>query len=169
VLRLNVGCGDDYRDGFVNIDGSEILKKVDLIVKIPDEKISSHFEESSVRYILCKDFLEHHYHFQAVNILEDFYKVMEIGGELEIRIPDAHYIIVNPCFSVERKLTLLFGGQDVPQGNAEMDESRKAHPCYFCHKYGWTKTRIRNELESIGMKVISIKRIGSNLVARASK
>jgi hypothetical protein len=168
-MRLNVGCGDDYREGFVNIDGSDALSRVDMVLDMPREMLSSHFAEGTIAYILCNDFLEHHFHFEAVAILRDFKKILRPGAVLEIRVPDAGYILINPFFSIERKLTFLFGGQDVPQGNADMDKSREVYPQYFCHKYGWTKRRMRRELEQLGMTISTIRRIGTNFIVKASK
>lgn len=168
-LKLNVGCGNDYREGFINIDGSDELKRVDRVIKIPQQNISEVYGLESIDYILCNDFLEHHFHFEALDILFDFFKTLKSGGILEVRIPDCKYIILTPFLSIETKLTLLFGGQDIPQGNQEMDISRKKFPHYFCHKYGWTKKRFKKDSEDIGFKIINIKRIGTNLVFKASK
>ena len=65
---------------------------------------------------------------------------------------------------------LLFGGQDIAQGNdLEMDESRKMFPQYFCHKFGWTRSLMLEELERIGFKKIETKRARTNFVALAVK
>ena len=37
-MKLNVGCGTDYREGFINIDGSSELPKVDKVVFVVDRK-----------------------------------------------------------------------------------------------------------------------------------
>lgn len=169
MVRLNIGCGTDYRDGFVNIDGSNTLKSVDKVIKIPEESLQSHFEEGSIDYILCNDFIEHHFHFEALKILNEFYLILKLNGTISIRVPDCEKIIKRPFDSIERKLTLLFGGQDIPQGNPEMDASRKEYPQFFCHKYGWTKSRMKNDLEKIGFKKIKIMNSKNNIVIEASK
>ena len=71
--------------------------------------------------------------------------------------------------SIEEKLTLLFGGQDVSGGNDSMVESRKANPNFFCHKYGWSTSRILRELTNIGFKEIVITNEYTNLIAVAKK
>lgn len=167
--KLNIGCGVDYREGFINIDGSSTLKNVDIILFIPKEKLINKFEMNSIDFILCNDFLEHHFHFEAIEILKDFVNVLKVGGQLEIRVPESKFIILNPLFSISKKLTLLFGGQDIPQGNKEMDESREKFPEYFCHKYGWTKQSLRDELLKLNLKIINIRRVGTNVVIKAEK
>jgi hypothetical protein len=65
---------------------------------------------------------------------------------------------------------LLFGGQDIPQRvNAEMDNSRKKHPQFFCHKYGWTMEAMRRELKRVGFSQVTCKSAGTNFVAYATK
>ncbi len=169
-MKLNIGCGADYRPGFINIDASSKLNKVDRIINISVESLADHFEENSVDFILANDIIEHHFHWEAVRIFRDFYKILRSGGECEIRVPDCEKIIRSWRYDIERKLTLLFGGQDIPQGiQSDMEESRKKHPYLFCHKYGWTQTRMNVELSGIGFKKIAFKSSGTNFITRATK
>lgn len=167
--KLNIGCGTDYRKDFINIDGSSSLQKVDKVVKIPEQKLLDIYGIESINYILCNDFLEHHFHFEAISILEDFFSILEVGGNLELRVPDCDYIISETSMPIEMKLTLLFGGQDIPQGNIEMDESRKIFPQFFCHKYGWNKERISRDMISLGYQILDIDRVGTNIIIKAMK
>lgn len=170
LKKLNIGCGTDYKEGFINIDGSSSLMRVDKIIKIPEESLLTYFKEKSVCYILCNDFIEHHFHWEAVIILSEFYKILKNGGKVEIRVPDCEYIIRSWRLSTKKKITLLFGGQDIPQGtDVEMDKSRKIYPQYFCHKFGWTKSLMKYELNKIGFKIIDIKRKGTNFKVVATK
>lgn len=167
-MKLNIGCGTDYRDGFINIDGSHALAKVDKIVEIGTDSLLSYFKQGSVSYILANDIVEHLFHWEAIKLLQEFYKLLSSDGRAEIRVPDALYIIENRDFSIERKLNLLFGGQDIPQGiDAKMDESRKHFPQYFCHKFGWTMDSISRELRNIGFRSVECERSGTNLIAHA--
>ena len=167
---MNIGCGADYRPGFINIDASGELNRVDMLIDISTESLATHFEGNSVDFILANDIIEHHFHWQAVSILRDFYLILKPGGGCEIRVPDCERIILSREFSIERKLTLLFGGQDVPQGNQpDMELSRKKHPQLFCHKYGWTKDRMKTELSGIGFRNISFGAFETNFIAKAVK
>ncbi len=169
-MKLNVGCGTDYRDDFVNIDGSNSLPRVDLIVDISQASLLEHFTIGSIEYILANDIIEHHFHWEAVTLMRDFYSLLCAGGIAEIRVPDAAYLLRTFRFSTEQKLTMLFGGQDIPQGrDAEMDASRARFPQYFAHKFGWTSSRLRHDLSAVGFAEISIRRVGTNCVALARK
>lgn len=168
MIKLNIGCGLDYRDGFINIDGSSVLGKVDKVIELGEECLLWYFDSNSVKHILANDIIEHLFHWEAVRLLKEFYELLEDGGICEIRVPDCEFII-SSIQSVENKLVMLFGGQDIPQGNEEMDNSRKRFPNYFCHKYGWTTTRMWNELSDIGFKKIEFKNECNNFVTIAIK
>lgn len=169
-IRLNVGCGTDYRSGFLNIDGSTTLPRVDLRLEIAPGRIPEHFEAGSVDHILASDVLEHFHHWEAVALLEDFHSLLRPGGSCELRVPDAKRIIRSLRMGTDRKLALLFGGQDRPQGvDPAMDESRRRHPEWFCHRYGWTRRSLAAELQGVGFKRVRTQRAGTNFVATAVK
>ena len=169
-MKLNIGCGTDYKEGFINIDGSNSLPRVDLIIDISRVSLLDHFTENSVNYILANDIIEHHFHWEAVSLMRDFYSLLCSGGIAEIRVPDAAYLLRTFRFSVEQKLTMLFGGQDIPQGrDSDMDASRVRFPQYFAHKFGWTSSRLRHDLAAVGFEDISIRRVRTNCVALARK
>lgn len=169
-IKLNIGCGTDYREGYINIDGSTSLIKVDKVIDISTQSLEDFFDENSVEHIIANDIIEHHFHWEAVRILNECYQLLSKTGSIEIRVPDCEYIISSNSFSIERKLTLLFGGQDIPQGvDVEMDKSRREFPQYFCHKYGWTMDRLKNDLLKIGFKSIEMVRADTNFVTYAYK
>jgi len=169
-MKLNIGCGMDYREGFINIDGSDMLSKVDKVIDISIESLLSYFNEGEIEYILANDIIEHQFHWEAIRIMKEFYTLLKQTGQVEIRVPDAEFIIKSHTFSTEKKLNLLFGGQDIPQGkNSQMDKSRKTFPHFFCHKYGWTMELMTKELSDIGFFSINCERAGSNFIVHATK
>lgn len=169
-MKLNIGCGTDYREGFVNIDGSDALDRVDRIIDVSAQRIVDFFEASSVQHILANDIIEHHFHWETVDLMAQFFTLLAPGGTVEIRVPDVQHIIGSWRIPLERKIVLLYGGQDIPQGrDSEMDESRKHFPQYFCHKYGWTMASMKAELEGIGYRNVRTERARTNVVTHAEK
>jgi hypothetical protein len=169
-MKLNIGCGTDYRDGFINIDGSDTLPRVDKKLDITRESLLEHFGSGTVVHILANDIIEHQYHWDAIRILREFYSMLVVGGTIEIRVPDAEWIINTWRLSLERKLNLLFGGQDVSQGrDARMDESREQCPQYFCHRFGWTRKSMTSELIAIGFKNVRCVRCYTNFITYAAR
>lgn len=169
-LKLNIGCGTDYRAGFINIDGSSTLYKVDKVIEMDGSSLLKHFEPNSVDYILANDIVEHFFRWEAENLLRAFHTILKPAAKCEIRVPDTEYILKSWRLPFATKLNLLYGGQDVPQGeNEAMNESRKNFPQFFCHKYGWTRKTMSQLLKEIGFVHISTTRAGVNFIALAEK
>ena len=165
-MKLNVGCGLDYKEGYVNIDGSSVLPSVDKVIDFNTEALGDHFAPGSVQHILCQDFLEHFFHWEAVSMLASFFEALQPEGTVEIRVPDSEFII-NSAVPIESKLRSLYGGQDVQQG--AMDFSRAEYPQFFCHKYGWTRDRLGREMEKLGFTNLEFAQLNSNFVTTGTR
>ena len=172
ALKLNVGCGTAYRKGFVNIDGSHTLPRVDKIIDLSTESLLSYFRPAEADYILAADIIEHLYRWEALRLLEEFYTILSTEGKVEVQVPDAEFII-NSNYSIDHKLLLLFGGQDVARNKKgstkEMNRSRQMFPHFFCHKFGWTQNFLKKSLGDIGFTSIHCRRVNTNIVATALK
>ena len=166
-VKLNIGCGLDYRKGFINIDGSAALPRIDQVIDFTTTKLTSTYLQESVDYILCNDFLEHHFHWEAVDLLHQFFCVLKFGGKAEIRVPDCEYILKAVNEPVEKRLRWLYGGQDIQQ--SKMDFSRIEYPQFFCHKYGWTRDRLTKDLVLVGFNNLRFEQLNSNVVVHADK
>jgi predicted SAM-dependent methyltransferase len=82
--RLNVGCGNNLIEGYINID-SEASLYPDIIADI---KYGLPFDENSVQEILFFHTIEHieeKYHEQ---ILREFHRILEPEGTLLISYPE---------------------------------------------------------------------------------
>lgn len=80
MRELNLGCGKDIREGFINLDiedyGQEIVR--DLDKGLP-------FDDESVGNIQAKHVLEHVK--DIVFVLDEIYRVLEKGGVVGIEVP----------------------------------------------------------------------------------
>lgn len=85
-MKLNLGCGDDIRPGYTNVDfrktGPEVLE-VDLSV------FPWPFETGSADEIMMLDFLEHFPYAKTNQILMECYRVLKPGANLVVQVPDA--------------------------------------------------------------------------------
>lgn len=79
--KLNLGCGSDIKEGWVNLDISE-LDGVDIVHDINNLPLP--FEDEQFDYILCQDILEH---IEYIPLLQDLHRIMKKGGILDIRVP----------------------------------------------------------------------------------
>lgn len=83
LLKLNIGCGEDYIDDYINVD-LYAEQKVDArfdISKIP-------YPDNSVDEIKAFRVIEHFNFFQIKDILNEWYRVLKPGGKLYLETPD---------------------------------------------------------------------------------
>lgn len=83
-LKLHLGCGEEYFEGFINIDGN-ILHKVDLWLDI---RHGLPFCRGSVDCIYNSNFLEHFYIDECRHILKECLRVLKHGGGMRIIVPN---------------------------------------------------------------------------------
>jgi len=86
-MKLNLGCGNDYREGYVNIDASKYAKP-DVLLNIDGNKLP--FEDNSVDEVIARAILEHIRDLDG--LLKELYRVCK---------PEAKIIIDVPYFSSE--------------------------------------------------------------------
>jgi SAM-dependent methyltransferase len=87
MKRLNMGCGSDIKDGFINIDMFPATG-VDMIIDLNND-ITEFFEEGSVDFIYLSHVLEHLD--QPSVFLTQVHKILKIGGKIEIRVPHRNH------------------------------------------------------------------------------
>ena len=101
-LKLNLGCSDDHRVGFVNVD---IAQPADFVA---DLNKPWPWEDGSVEYILALDVFEHihgcyqffrdspfgaretHLGNGKIHCMNEAHRVLEPGGILELAVPCVH-------------------------------------------------------------------------------
>lgn len=80
--RLNLGCGEDYKDGYLNVDWSRETK-ADIVFdlnQLPYPFPDSHFDE-----ILAYHILEHLD--KPVAIMRELHRILSPQGLLHIKVP----------------------------------------------------------------------------------
>jgi SAM-dependent methyltransferase len=76
--RLNLGCGTDIREGYVNLD-SAALPGVDVVHDISELPLP--FDDGAFDEILCRSILEH---LDYIPVLRELHRTLAAGGRLEI-------------------------------------------------------------------------------------
>ena len=85
IVKLHVGCGNIYLDGFINIDLDPAHKlKVDLRADIRDLP----FKDNSVDVILAYHVIEHVHFHEALEMFKNWYRILKPGGWIVIECPD---------------------------------------------------------------------------------
>ena len=159
-MKLNLGCGYDYREGFVNIDACPETKP-DYVMILGEKSLLDYFKPESFSYIFAQDIVEHLFRYEAIMLLYDCYKLLKNHGKIRIRVPNFDSICANSSFSSEEKINYIFGGQQ--RGVEDL-------PSRHCHKYVYTKDTIRNVLKQASFKNEKVfPGGGTNLTVEAIK
>lgn len=82
-MKLNLGCGKDYKDGYVNVDLRSPCDVEHNLLQTPWP-----WEDSSCNEILMLDFLEHLPYKKTDDVLYESWRVLKMGCPLIIQVPD---------------------------------------------------------------------------------
>jgi SAM-dependent methyltransferase len=80
---LNIGCGLEYIQGFINIDKNKEVKK-DLELDLETAQLP--FKNDSIEIIKASHVLEHINNY--VNLIKEIYRVLKPNGVLYVRVPE---------------------------------------------------------------------------------
>jgi len=80
--KLNLGCGEDYREGFVNVDFRDNFK-VDKVIDL--NQLPYPFENSFFDEIIVFHVLEHLD--DPFSIMKELYRIIKPNGILHIKVP----------------------------------------------------------------------------------
>jgi predicted SAM-dependent methyltransferase len=89
-LRLNVGCGKNIKQGWINID---VSKEADLQL---DVREPLPFATESASMVYSEHFFEHlEYPDEALHFLKESLRVLQPGGRFSIGVPDTEWPVVS--------------------------------------------------------------------------
>lgn len=139
-MKLHLGCGPDYKEGYVNIDLDEFPNcKVDRKFNL-EEPLD--YPDNSVEEISAYHLFEHLRFSKIEAVINSWYRVLAPGGKLIMEMPDFDQVlekaVQNPNDNVA--LASIFGSQD-REGQY--------------HHWGWNKTRLKFMLEGVGFKDVT--------------
>ena len=83
-MKLNIGCGNKKKPGWVNVDASPECAP-DLI---HDLRAALPYEDMSVEEIVAEDVLEHFDKYFRYLAMFDWARVLKVGGRITIRVPN---------------------------------------------------------------------------------
>jgi len=135
MLKLNVGCGGDIRDGYENIDYyccgavSEGDYDSNGVRKINIENLHNYYKPESVDEIVAQDVLEHFQIKRSIAILQQLSILLKRRGIIRIRVPDAMMqakCLIDKVWDIKTFNHMFFAPQD-HDGNV--------HKCCFTMDY----------------------------------
>lgn len=91
-IKLNVGCGTDYKESWVNIDNNsdDNIEKLDLNF---DMRNPLPYKDGSVDFIFNEHFFEHLTVDEGQAAMKDLMRVLRPGGVMRIAMPDLELAI----------------------------------------------------------------------------
>lgn len=81
LIRLNLGCGTDVKEGWINYDKNPVDKRVKKI----NLENNLRRESNSVDEILLDNVLEHIHRYE--NLIDNCHRVLKPNGTLTIKVP----------------------------------------------------------------------------------
>jgi len=81
-IKLHLGCGNDYKEGFINVDGSADVKP-DKVWNLEQSPLP--FESDSVEEIVANHVLEHVHNF--VPLMHDLHRICRANARIHIKTP----------------------------------------------------------------------------------
>lgn len=140
-LRLNLGAGEDRRDGYLSVDlRSDIADLLADVTRLP-------FADESVAEILASDLLEHFPATRTVQILAEWHRVLVPGGKLTLRVPNllalAKLLVEHPHTRPDVIRNIYGGHRWGPDG------------AWDTHHTGWTPDMLHAELKGTGFLVMN--------------
>lgn len=82
MTKLNIGCGSDYKVGYINIDKNKKIV-ADIYLDIDGARLP--FEDNSVEYIFCSHVIEHM--FYPEKLLQEIERILTPNGTALIVLP----------------------------------------------------------------------------------
>lgn len=143
-MRLNLGCGTDKREGYVNVDAVAAFHadlNWDLHNPLP-------YKSGGVEEILAQDVLEHFNRQDADTILRHWVDLLGPGGQMRIRVPD--------WGRMPKTLDNIFGAIDwkgVDTGD------------FGVHKWAYTEQSLRFLMEHCGLSEVAVQPVAGQLYA----
>ncbi len=137
---MNLGCGNDIREGFINVD---MFSDNPSVVYMDIRKLP--LPNETVDGIIASDVLEHFSHRDTEAILKEWSRVIKVGGEIVIRSPSLRKqaeMYLNGTWDADIASFMIFGGQ--------------SNPGDF-HCIGFDETTIRRYLHRVGLKVFKFE------------
>ena len=87
MIRLNLGAGEDHREGWISVDLRPEVADV-----VCDVRKLEHWGDGEVDEILANDLLEHFPHAQTADILAEWRRVLRPGGTLTLKVPNLYQL-----------------------------------------------------------------------------
>ena len=147
MIKLNLGCSNNIKENYLNID----LYSTDSRVKLADVRNLNFIENNSVSEIIAHDILEHIPFNQSSTTIKEWCRVLNVGGVISIQTTNLTEHIeafLNNKWDISKLNYMLFAGIGWTDGTSRDHD---------WHKSIYTTDYVCSELEKNSLKIISKK------------
>jgi predicted SAM-dependent methyltransferase len=158
-LKLHIGCGENIKDGWINIDLSAKAEiNLDMREPLP-------FVDNSCAIIYSEHFLEHlDYPESAVSFLQECFRVLEVGGIFNCVVPDTEWPLQEYCGLVNRGYFSLSKEKwHPPWCVTEMEQINYHFRQGSEHRFAYDYNTLSIVLKGVGFKEIVRREFNSDL------
>lgn len=167
-VKLHIGCGSDYKEDYINIDGFDrsVADLIALSHKLP-------FTNNSVDLIESHHLLEHLSYSEFRDTIREWHRALKYGGKITAECPDLIENMKIFLSSDYTKRWLWYRGEH-PYGRLRAIYGVDWGPGQL-HKSGFDKERITGLLDESGLKGIKCSSAsgtpeeGENFIVEAYK
>jgi ubiquinone/menaquinone biosynthesis C-methylase UbiE len=147
MIRLNLGAGDDRREGFISVDLRPEVADV-----VCDARKLEHWADGTVDEILAEDILEHLPASETADVLAEWARVLRPGGTLTVKVPNLFqlaraivaYTDIGRLDTVTALIRHVMGGHKFgPEGS------------WDTHHWNFVPATLQEALEAAGFEVLS--------------
>lgn len=149
MIKLNLGCGNKLKEGYINVDiATRDGKQPDVDADVRDLP----FHENYADEILSVHVVEHFFEWEIQAILKEWLRVLKPGGKIIIECPD----MIKACWHVVNAVT----------EQSHMHPQLTMWPLYgdpghkdplMMHKTGWWPSRLGMIMKEVGFTGIEEK------------
>ena len=141
-MKLHLGCGKRYLEGYIHVDIAE-FEHIDYQLPIDD---LSTFKDNTVEEIYASHVLEYFDRNDVISVLTEWKRVLKTSGILRLAVPNFPKLVEVYQSSKDLSSILgpLYGKWDI--GNQE----------FIYHKTVYDENSLKNLLEEVGFKNIKI-------------
>lgn len=150
-MKLHLGCGQNYLDGYVNIDfppSEHTVQEKSIADRLADIT-SLRFPANSIEEVRLHHVFEHFRRPQITGMLACWNSWLKLGGVVHVEVPDLGRmarVFANPFASLSARAVAerhLFGSHEAG---------------WAAHYEGYDESLLRHMYSALGLEVIQVKR-----------
>lgn len=88
IKKINVGCGWETRDGWLNVDNTQKHQRVNYPITFMDATKTWPYDDNSFEYVLSEHMIEHIPAKKGLAFLKEAFRCLQSGGVIRVSCPE---------------------------------------------------------------------------------